>query len=454
MFVKYLDSLVKKYYFRTMRIIENSNNYIKKITLLNKQSGELYQMSSDFLADKRSNAIYYNSVSTYLANQCDTLEFIPVFVTLTLPTEYHQFKQARSAITGRSRLVANKKFINDDEHSINAGYKLLNSAFRQIYNNFFVSNKRINIKYFRVVEPHKDFTPHLHALLYVPAFYINEFKQHFKNIHSSFSLGEQYDFTILRSARSATSYIMKYVKKSLSPSSASDMYVIHGWASVNKIRIVSYSRTPLPRYVFDKLSRNIDLSFGMDKYCIISNVLNYCSFDIVYCSSSGVPSIRSRSHSALLCEAHFAYFEVRVRSSRSFSHRLINYSDVSCRDDVLDFLDNLILSNFDFYKLHKYEYDEFFAFSFDVDLAYLSVDFDFVSYYKRMIHDNYHNFIDLYNNFVYDIASLSSSYTLVRSVVFSLDNPSCGLDDADLTFFQKDFSTVYDSDDILVRSML
>lgn len=435
MFKKYLSSLVSQYYTHTLGKVENTVSYLNRFTLFNKSSGEFYHMSYDYLNKRMNDAIYYNAVSTFMSNSYNSLDFVPIFVTFTLPTEYHKFKQVTDKITSRKKFVSNPMYKN---YTINEGYQVLSNAFRDLTHEFYISRRRINVKYFRVVEPHKDFTPHLHALLYVPSYYFDEFEIHFKNILNSNDLGVQFDYTVLDSALSATSYIMKYVKKSLSPSSSGDLFVIDGWASSNKIRMVSYSRTPVPRYVFDKFSRNIDLSFGMEKYSMINNVLDFCSFDIVYTKSNKI--VRSCSSSALKSELHFAYFEIVVRQKKQFLKPFILKKDAINRDYVLDYLEQLKKDNFNFFKLHFYEYDEFYSFKIHTDLAYLSDDFDFFGYYKRMIFNDFYEFIELYNNFISNYFVIDVSYRLERSAVFT-----CHFD-------CDDFDMVYTCDNIVVSS--
>lgn len=215
--------------------------------IINKQKFNASKnISFDYDWENRQNELYVINRFNYLHLEALEHNLIPVFVTLTLPSEYHQFKQ-----TKKGKFVKNPKYLG---YTIEQGYKELNSIFRDLYNKFniYSDGKVLNqkVKYSRVIEPHKDFTPHLHAVLYVED--ANLFHNHFNNVVNRYSL-EQVDFEVLQTANHSIAYLLKYVQKTVSGSNA----IIQGWKSQHKIVQVTTSRMPFSKVQYTAFVRAV-----------------------------------------------------------------------------------------------------------------------------------------------------------------------------------------------------
>jgi len=110
--------------------------------------------------------------------------------------------------------------------------------------------KKEEIKFSRVIEPHKDFTPHLHAIIYVKD--AKQFQHHFENTVKKFKL-EQVDLEVLDKANYSIAYLLKYVAKSISGSNA----IIQGWKQTHKIVQVRTSNMPFTRVQYTAFTRAI-----------------------------------------------------------------------------------------------------------------------------------------------------------------------------------------------------
>ena len=103
--------------------------------------------------------------------------------------------------------------------------------------------------YFRVNEPHKNGTPHTHILLFVPEHRINRVVTAFKRLFDINANDIQTDI------RNATSYVMKYINKTLPLSkkenlTTNDKY-LNAWYSKHRIIRFNCSRTLAPLVYID-----------------------------------------------------------------------------------------------------------------------------------------------------------------------------------------------------------
>ncbi len=232
-----MKTLIEKYTELGLNIMANRQKFnLSKGLAFNPE----WSAKQDYLYHiDRFNYIHLDSLSKGLT---------PIFVTLTLPSKYHQFKKKGN------RHVSNPKY---EGYTITQGAKKLNDIFRTLYNkhNYRENGKKINAtyKYVRVIEPHKDFTPHLHAVLYVS----NEerFKKHFDNTIRNNEL-EQVDYEVLSNEVHSLAYLLKYVSKTIE---GTNMLIL-GWKSVHKIVQVRTSKMPFNRdeYKIFKSSVNFD----------------------------------------------------------------------------------------------------------------------------------------------------------------------------------------------------
>lgn len=426
-----------KYYTFSMMQQQKQKDFLNKMTILNKKTGELTKMDYDFAYHQKNTALWYNFVSTHINNK--NSHKTAIFITLTLKSSFHPFKKVfvksdkghfhigkKDRYVGNGRYYYNKNY--DKNNTVNVGYRLLNDSYRKIIKDFKIDGKYKAVKYFKVIEPHKDFTPHLHALVFVDDNYVDDFKLHLVNYIKICGLGDIYDIQVLNETKSATSYIMKYVKKSLFSDDISKLFVIDGWKKINKIRMVTHSNVDVPRYFFDKVSKNIDLSFGMDEYDIIQNLMDNVNFNIRYVTWTNRSEPFKIKSNSVDNKKYNVDVDIVVSTVRNYD---IPEFDITNKYSFYKFIDMLVDDNFDFYSLMKYEYDEF---DYLGTLEYLSKDYDFRNYYSLM---HPYDFRELFLNYMYEVSFNDSKiYKIVDFVI------------------KEDDRIVYDKKDFLLYSIV
>jgi len=391
-FRQYISNLTLNYYDLSKSKEEKCNNYLDKITVLNKKTGELHKLKYDLFYHYKNNAIWYRAVSTHLQNQ--NINKRAIFLTLTSPTEYHPFKEI---FVPQSRLKVIKSKVNKHNKynkvgskekwlstgiykanpnynpncSISDAYNLLKNSFRKIIKDFKYNRKYCPIKYFRVVEPHKDFTPHLHAILYVDADKLDAFLSYLHRKISNLPVGKIYDVQVLKDTKASTSYILKYVRKTLVDTDKNNIYVIDGWKKSNKIRMVTHSRIFVPRYLFDVIAKNVNLSFGSEKYDIIQNLLDNFNFSINYFEplSNFDSYYKSKTHFVKTDDdyKYFAIVNIRVSTKLKFKDN----------ENSLEDLDKY------FYKKWLFQYDVHNSILLEDDFFYEDEEYDAYEYAEK-----------------------------------------------------------------------
>ncbi len=144
-----------------------------------------------------------------LYNYAKGRNLVNVFVTLTLPTEYHP---TRSIFRNGKKIktVKNKSWIDDEAHNPKNGAKELSKMMRAITNDrAYKSISKDDRVYFRVTEPHKNGPPHLHISFFIPEDSVDSFiamiKRKFPEPQSKTVTG----------IHNPVSYLMKYILKTL-----------------------------------------------------------------------------------------------------------------------------------------------------------------------------------------------------------------------------------------------
>ena len=243
------------------RDIKNKR-FLETKVIYNKTRGTISKI--EYNKDWHLNQAYiYNTCKIdELNRQAIENDLVPVFVTFTLSSEYHK----------SIKIVTNKKtkayYLKDNPNynpfiSVKDGYEELLSVFRSLYNDFKIDRKRVKgMKFIRVIEPHKDFTPHLHAILYVPSEHLKAFENHYKNTIKKIG---RCDYKELDKADYAVTYLLKYVQKTLEGDDS-----IRGWSihhSMKRTFTMSNLDVGINRQIFSKITRYVKF----DK----ENKLNY-----------------------------------------------------------------------------------------------------------------------------------------------------------------------------------
>ena len=160
----------------------------------------------------------------------------PIFAVFTLPSEYHRQKLI-TLKSGKKKLVYNKKFIDDEDHSVSLSKN----------QRCFITTK----------EPHLDGTCHLNLLVFVPKENLDKcvsaIKSRFLDTHSR----------VETDIKNATSYVMKYIFKTLDDlrqnPDLDNLTDISYWYLKHKIRRFTMSRTFVSLEIYRKLNGSIDL---------------------------------------------------------------------------------------------------------------------------------------------------------------------------------------------------
>jgi len=181
----------------------------------------------------------------------------PIFAVFTLPSEYHKQKLI-TLKSGKKKLVYNKKFIDDEDHSVSAGASKLQALVRSIMNSLHFRSLSQNQRcYITTKEPHLDGTCHLNLLVFVPKDNLDKcvfaIKKRFLDTHSR----------VETDIKNATSYVMKYIFKTLDDlrqnPDLDNLTDISYWYLKHKIRRFTMSQTFISLEIYRKLNGSIDL---------------------------------------------------------------------------------------------------------------------------------------------------------------------------------------------------
>lgn len=223
--------------------------------VMNEQTGQTFNlidciMSSNHTPD-RYHAEIQNRIHT-LEQEATKAGLMPVFLTMTLPSEYHEMKRDKK--TGK--LISNPLY---DGTAPKDAVKLLTKQFAKLRHDRSLKelSKAKKMMYYRVNEPHKDGTPHTHILLFIPKDRIEKVENAFYRLFNEF--GNKFEKEIC----SASSYIMKYINKTLPLSKKEQLteteHYLNGWYIHNRVTRFCSSRSTAPMYLYRLLSHRFSL---------------------------------------------------------------------------------------------------------------------------------------------------------------------------------------------------
>jgi len=274
--------------------------------------------------DNRQSYLYNTFRIDYLNQICINQGLVPIFLTLTLPSAYHP------------------KSSNYQGFNIYDGYTHLQDIFRNLYNGFRYNRKRVHTKFIRVIEPHKSYIPHLHAIVYVPSYAVDSFVTYFHYICKKYLL-RQTDIKILDVEKYAVVYLLKYVEKSVSGGDVR----IAGWRLKNKIRMLTMSPLGcgIDYQVFKRLRSVIKYDKSSeDNY--FTQILSKCYIEREIIDLDGVLTVKSYGDKSSMYHVYQTFQKLTVCTNQDY----IEDEDIEC---LLD--DNI------YYKLiglDIYRYDE------------------------------------------------------------------------------------------------
>ncbi|WP_103644349.1 radical SAM protein [Campylobacter concisus] len=223
-------------------------------------NGEYVPYSNFYFSSWHNSSRYIAELNNRVASLNDYAlkqDLKPIFAVFTLPSEYHQQKLI-TLKSGRKKLVYNKKYINDEKHSVSAGASKLQALVRKIIGSRcfrgIASDKRC---YITTKEPHLDGTCHLNFLVFVPKEQFSDcvrvIKDNFLDTHSR----------VETDIKNATSYVMKYIFKTLDDlrqnPDLDNLTDISYWYLKHKIRRFTMSKTFVSLEIYRKLNGRVDL---------------------------------------------------------------------------------------------------------------------------------------------------------------------------------------------------
>ena len=268
---------------------ENSiKKFKQRVEIINAKTHNIIQLQHNPLQDAKDNYLWFVYNQKLLEEKmAKDGNYTTLFITLTLPSEYHKYSSHTQQYNHNYK----------KENTINQGYKLLNKSFRSVYKNFRVNRKPKKIFFSKVIEPHKDLTCHLHAIIYVETKHIEKMKQHILNTIKNNNLG-RYDIEKIQDITRSTSYLLKYVQKTTNPQNENDFHFFNGWKKKNKIRVFTHSNLDLSRYIFKKVNSVLKLSKNLVDKNPISEILKHCDI-IINTKDKHTRDISTKEHENL-----------------------------------------------------------------------------------------------------------------------------------------------------------
>lgn len=232
--------------------IKSQSDFLDYSYIQDNNTGQQFSLKDCIVSSNHSPKRYYGEIQ----NRINTLEreatnagLTPVFLTITLPSEFHSMKTTRNG-----KLIRNPKYNGIEPKE---AVKILTKMFGKLRHDR--SLKELTKKqrmYYRVNEPHKDGTPHTHILLFIPKERIERVEKAFYRMFNSDA--NKFEKEI----RSATSYIMKYINKTLPMSkkelSQKDEY-LNAWYIKHRINRFCASRSTAPMYLYRMLNHRFSL---------------------------------------------------------------------------------------------------------------------------------------------------------------------------------------------------
>jgi hypothetical protein len=254
--------------------LQEQKNYYKKVGEKNLESTLSYYKSNNLKYDLgyelEQKRIWAHLVSDDIVLEAQNRDYQPVFITLTLPSQFHNFKKRADSY------VYNNRYNNLSHKD---GYRLLNVIHRDLTANYFVKRKRVKLLYIKVIETHKDLTAHAHLLVFIPRHSFVDFKKHFKKITAKYSLvysrqdiqdksevkktaTKEDKQKQLEKEKTISAYITKYITKSHDTEAilnydSDDYFIQKGYMISNKVREFTYSKTSCSRENFKQFNKFI-----------------------------------------------------------------------------------------------------------------------------------------------------------------------------------------------------
>lgn len=258
---------LKKYYKIYSEKKENiQQKFFNSVIIKNKNNDEIFTIKKTLESETEK----YKNLIGLKVKELNRItkenNLIPLFITFTNPSKFHPFSSVRNQ---KDTYVLNKNYeFNDLKECISESYKNINMIYREFYKNIKTFSK--DIKFIKIVEPHKSLICHLHRVFYIHKKDIETIHNKYKNVCKKHNL-KQCKFKILKN-RKGSSYITKYILKNFSKD---DLQSLDGYKKLHKIRMFTMSNLDLKTDYFKKLYFNNkelnlkvieDIKNGVSKY--------------------------------------------------------------------------------------------------------------------------------------------------------------------------------------------
>lgn len=232
--------------------LRKQNNFLEYSYITNDQTGQSFSLKECIISSNHNPDRYHaeiqNRINT-LDREATNAGLTPVFLTMTLPSEFHEMKQHNG------KLIPNPKYNGTTPKE---AVKILTKQWAKLRQDR--SLKELNKSqrmYYRVNEPHKDGTPHTHILLFIPKDRIDKVESAFKRLYNQ--VGNKFEKHI----KSASSYIMKYINKTLPLSKKEQLteteHYLNAWYIKHRINRFCSSRSTAPMYLYRLVNHRFSL---------------------------------------------------------------------------------------------------------------------------------------------------------------------------------------------------
>lgn len=233
--------------------IKKQKNFLKYSYVKNNSTGQTIALQDCIISSNHNTQRYYAEIQ----NRIDTLQreaekanLTPVFLTITLPSEFHKMKQDKKT----KQLVKNPKYNNIEPQE---AVKVLTKMWAKLRHDRSLKELSKNDRmYYRVNEPHKDGTPHAHFLLFIPNDSIERVEKAFTRLYNSKTN------KFVKDIENAKSYIMKYINKTLPKAKdelTQDDEYLNAWYIKHRINRFCSSRSTAPMYLYRLLHHRYSL---------------------------------------------------------------------------------------------------------------------------------------------------------------------------------------------------
>jgi len=144
--------------------IKRQRQFLDYSYIENNLTGQQFSLKECIVSSNHNPDKYYgeiqNRINT-LEREATNADLTPVFLTITLPSEFHKMKTTRNGT-----LVKNPKYNGTEPKE---AVKVLTKMWAKLRQDRSLKElSRMQRMYYRVNEPHKDGTPHTHILLFIP----------------------------------------------------------------------------------------------------------------------------------------------------------------------------------------------------------------------------------------------------------------------------------------------